>query len=263
MFTEYPIMYQNFWSTGVREDVMNYTISRMSSKFKVKKLNNLKELLKYDSTKAVELKMDELRKGVDNVYLDLMYSIRSRINSTFKNISREYYNSIEMNATQHNNVSTFDDGEIADQEGHSSNSAQVIDGVIEKFALHEINPSMLRVAADGSSVDKGNLSGYLSLIYSDKSNRLNKFIENIIGMYFIKYPSNTGINAGEFLNFSFALYRSIGTSKDETLKELKDILNHWMNDVINIKQYYQREATIIAYTRAIYNYFCMMINYYA
>ena len=64
-FTEYPIVYREFWKTGVKEDVMNYTIEHLGSKYKIKQMKNLKELLKYDATKSVESEMDDLRRGVD------------------------------------------------------------------------------------------------------------------------------------------------------------------------------------------------------
>ena len=192
-----------------------------------------------------------------------MYRMRNQFKSKMKNIAIAYYRNSEENATQHNNVIAFDDGELADQDGHNSQTAQIIDRTIEKFSSHELNSAMLKVAADGAKVDKGNLSGFISTIYSDKGNRLDKFIENIISAYFVKYPGNSEIISGEFLSFGLALYRSIGTSKDPTLQEIKSIINHWMNDIVNIRDIYSREATAISYTRAVFNYFILMINYFS
>ena len=42
-FSEYAIIYSSFWKTGVKEDVMKYTIEHLSTKFKVKKVKNLQE----------------------------------------------------------------------------------------------------------------------------------------------------------------------------------------------------------------------------
>ena len=97
---------------------------------------------------------------------------------------------------------------------------------------------------------------------ADKNNKLYKFIEDVITYYFTKNPTDTSLGSGEFVNFALAMYRSIGTSKDELLKEIRTILNIWMFDIINIQEIYHREATIINYTRAIYNYVILMINYY-
>lgn len=262
-FTEYPILYRKSWSTGVKEDVMNYTIEHLGNKFKVKKMKNLQELLKYDANKSVENKLDQLRIGTDNVYCDITYRMRNQFKNTLQNIADAYYKNSKDNATQHNNTTVFDDGELADQEGHTSQVAQIIDRICEKFATKEINSAMLKIAADGTKVDKGNLNGFIVSIYADKNNQLNKFIENIVGAYFLKYPGNSEIIAGEFLSFGLALYRSIGTSKDPVLQETKKIINYWMDDVINIHEYYNREATCISYTRGIFNYFILMINYFS
>ena len=140
--------------------------------------------------------------------------------------------------------------------------ARVIEKTINKFGSGEMNPGLIKVAANGTQTDAGNLSGFISQIQSTKANRIPKFIEDVITAYFNKFPSNIEINAGEFTNFYLALYRSIGTSKDPVYSEIKAILSFWMNDIIGIRNIYQREATVINYTRAVFNYFASMINYY-
>jgi hypothetical protein len=48
----------------------------------------------------------------------------------------------------------------------------------------------------------------------------------------------------------------------EQHKQLKDILDYWVHDVIEIDKDYTREATQIYYRRGIFNYFIMMMKYY-
>lgn len=261
-FCEYPIIFRIYWKTGVREDVMLYTIEHLGNKFKIKKLNNLQALLKYEASSSVEFKKNELITGADHTYTNFMQRMRSQMNNTFKNISKAYYDNIDSNATQHTTTSIFDDGTIADQDGHITNIAQAVEKTINKFSIGEINVSIARMTADYSQVDKDNLIGYLNQIISSKDNKLSKLVENIITAYFNKNPTNTSLGSSEFINFGLSMYRSIGTSKDQIYQEVKAILAMWMNDIINIRKTYNREATIISYTRAIYNYIIFMINHY-
>lgn len=260
-FSEYPIIFRKYFKTGVKEDVMNYTIEHLGSKFKVKKVSNLRGLLKYDADSSVANFRERLAEGADNVYADFMQRIRNQVKNTIENIARAYYDNIERNATLHNKDSQFDDGTLADQEGHTSNIAQIVDSSVNKFATSSLNPGMVRVVADGAKVDKDNLTGYLNQIFAEKNNKLYKFIEDVITIYFNKYPSNTGITS-EFVSFGLTLFRSIATSKDPLYQEVRRILDMWMFEIIDIRQYYQREGTIISYTRAIFNYMIFMINYY-
>ena len=263
-FTEYPILYRESWKLGVQEPVMNYTIEHLGNKYKIRDMANIQELLKYDSTKAVEMYKDKfIPKCADNVYMDLMYRMRNQISSKLKNIAREYYKNIETNATQHTNVSVFDDGQIADQEGQSINIAAAVDKVVNKFISSGINKSMVRISADARQIDKDTLEGMIAQIYAAKNNRINKIVEDIITVYFAKNPTSMKLSSGEFLNFGISLYRSIGTSKDPMLVEIKEILTFWMNDIINIRSLYQREATVINYTRGVFDYVILMINYAA
>lgn len=263
-FAEYPIIYREYWSTGVKEDVMNYTIEHLGNKFKikVKKLNNLQALLKYDATSAVTSFTDRLKDGADNVYADFMQRMRNQLKNTIKNIARAYYKNSEDNATQHNKQSEFDDGTLTDQEGITTNIAQIVDNTVGKFANGDINNSILKIAANGSQVDKDNLSGYITQIYATKDNKLPKLVEDIITAYFDKNPTGTNIESGSFVTFGLALYRSIGTSKNPLYAEIRSILDYWMFKIIDIRSIYSREPTVINYTRAIFNYIILMINYY-
>ena len=261
-FSEYPILYRSFWKTGVKEDVMTYTIEHLGAKFKVKKVSNLQALLKYDANASVTFLTDKLKTGADNTYTDLTQRMRNQMKNTFKNIARAYYDNDKLNASHHNTTTVFDDGSLADQEGHITNIAQSVDKTISKFSSGDINVSIARIAADGSQVDKDNLIGYLNQIISAKNNRLPKLVENIITSYFNKNPTDTSLGGSEFLNFGILMYRSIGTSKDPMYQEVKSILAMWMNEIINIREVYSREATIISYTRAIFNYIIFMINHY-
>lgn len=261
-FCEYPIIFRKYFTTGVKEDVMNYTIEHLGTKFTIKKVANLQAMLKYDAHSAVENKKEELISGVDNAYTDFMRRMRNQFNNRIKNIARAYFDNDENNASQHNKISQFDDGSLTDQEGSTTNIAQVVDKTINKFTSGGINNSMVKIAADGSNVDKDNLLGFINQIITTKNNHVDKLLENIITVYFNKNPTNTSLGSGEFLNFGLALYRSISTSKNEMYQEIKRILNFWMEDVINIRQFYSNSGTIIGYTRAIFNYIILMINYY-
>lgn len=262
-FTEYPILYRKYWSTGVKEDVMNYTIEHLGSKHKIKHFKTILELLKYDANTATKAFIEKLKTAPDNVYMDLIYRMRNQFNSKLRNINNYYYKNSELDLTQHTNVVQFDDGEMADQEGHASNTAFIINRTISKFSTTEINNSFLKIAAEKNQVDKNNLSNFISQICSSKDNKIPKFIENVLTYYFEKNPRNSGISPSEFLNFGLALYRSIGTSKSQILQELKYIVNvRWMEEIVDIRSQYQREATIIAYTRGVFDYMIFMISYY-
>lgn len=261
-FSEYALLYREFWSTGVNEEVMKYTIEHLGSKYIVTQMKTIQGLLKYDSHSAVSAHMTDLKRGVDNVYIDLAYRMRNQIKNKFKNISRAYYVNIKKNATQHSKDSQFDDGSIADVEGHITNIAQTVDRTINRFSTGSINAGIAKIAADGSNVDKDTLIGYLNQIMAVKDNKSAKFIENVITAYFNKNPTSESLGSTEFLNFGIMLFRSISTSKDELYQELRQILNFWMYDIIDLRQFYKSDGTISNYNRAVFNYMIFMINHY-
>lgn len=259
-FSEYAIVFSEFWHIGVKEDVMDYTIEHLSRNI-ITKVKSIGGLLKYDAHAATSFYADEFRKGgADNVYIDMMRRMRNQISNKFRKIANAYYDNYRNNASQHSTTSKFDDGSVAELDGVNNNSAQLIDRITSKFITGGINDSYARITAEAQKLDKDTLIGFISQIMSTKNNYLPKFIENTILAYFNKYP--TADSLSEFVNFGLALYRSIGTSKDELYMELKNIINYWMNDIVHINDLYKSPNTIINYHRAVFNYVILMINYY-
>lgn len=261
-FMDYPMLYRRSWRIGVNEDVMNYTIEHLPNKFKIKKMKNVRELLKYDMDTAFKLCENRLRGGQDYQYVGFIQRCRNQLSASFKKIAKEYYDNSEKNATQHSKDLILDDGNIADQEGNYAVMAQAIENTYTKFLSNGINNHIISIASEGNSVNKDILTSYINQIYTTKNNRLHQFVDRVITSYMSKNPSNTSLGSGEFMNFGLTLYRSIGTSKDPNYMEIRNILNYWMDDIINISKFYQNKGTIINYTRAIFNYMIMMINHH-
>ena len=261
-FIEYPMLFSHYWPTGVKEDVMEYTVEHMSSKFKLKKVSNLQGLLRWDGQSTIDYFVKRFGDGQDHWYVDVIYGLRNRLNNTFRNISSKYYKNSKAGNTQHQSTSQFDDGSVADNVGITNNISQIIETTVNKFASGTMNLNILKICAEGMQVDRSNLESFLNQIYTDRTAQIPRFVECVIQAYFHQYPTATRINASEFVSYGLSLYRSIATSQDPILKEIRDILNHWMQDIIKIQSLYTREGTKSVYTRAVFNYFILMINYY-
>lgn len=261
-FMEYPVLYRRTWSIGVNEDVMNYTIEHLPNKFKIKKMKNVRELLKYDMDGAFRLCYNRLKDPTDIQYIGFIQRCRNQLSASFKKLAKEYYDNINNNATQHAKDGVLDDGNLADQEGNYANLSTSIENTYTKFLSNGISDRIAKIAAEGNSVNKDILVTYINQIYTTKQNKLYQFIDRVITAYMSKSPANTSLGSGEFLNFGLTLYRSIGTSKDEIYMSIRAILNYWMDDIIKITKFYQNKGTIINYTRAIFNYMIMMINHH-
>lgn len=259
---DYPMLFSHYWRTGVKEEVMEYTVEHLPNKFKLKKVSNLQGLLKWDGHSTVTYFASKFTDGQDHWYIDAIYALRSRMNNTFKNISSVYYKNSESGATQHKNVNQYDDGSLADNEGMTTASARIIENTINKFASGTINTNIVKICAESMQVDKDNLQGFIAQIYTDKTSQIPKFIEGVISAYFRKYPTSNSLQASEFIPYGLSLYRSISTSKDPVLQKINETVIHWMYNIVKIGDLYTREGTKSVYSRAVFNYFILMINYY-
>jgi hypothetical protein len=261
-FAEYPLRYRKQWKTGVQEEIMNYTIEHLQNKFKVKKMANLMELLKYDVSSAMDSHRDALLSMEDKAFPDYFGRIRNNFRSTFVNIAREYFKNWGAKHTQHQQSGTRDDGSLNDTEGQVSNTASIIDNTYSKLVVSPIYNPYVDIMSEQSSVDKERFLSYLNQIFTHKENKLHQFIEGIVISYFQKFPTAQTLKSEDFLNFGLALFKSVSASKNEIYQQISSILNFWMNDIINIRDYSNNEGTINNYRRAIYNYLLLMMIYH-
>jgi hypothetical protein len=261
-FSEYPLLYRKYWELGVREDIMNYTIEHLVNKFKAKKVKNIRGLLKLDLEVCVKFHYNILQSGMDHTFFDFIYRVRGQINNTFKNIAREYYKNDKENATQYSKSGVLDDGSIVDQEGYMSNVSSAVNNTYNKIIVNGVNNRLAKIAAEGNQVDGNNVVTYINQIMLAKNNKLYRFIENIITAYMMKNPTNTSVGSGEFLNYGLSLYKSIRSLKSPIYQEICSILDMWMYEIVNITNYFTRDATIINYTAAIFRYMILIIKYH-
>lgn len=265
-FTEYPLIFSKYWPLKkVNEEIMNYTIDHLGNRFRIKgkKLVTLLDILKYDTNKVVShwIENMDLKSGKDDLYPRFINAMRSQISNHFASIKNEYMKNAANNASQHSQLLKDDEEKIIDRSGHASNIATVVNNTYNRFITGPIYEPFIKSAAKSNQVDKSLLTGFLNQIFSTKKNELERFIECIITSYFNRNPTITTID-GEFVSYGLQLYKSIATSKDQMYIEINTILNYWMNNIIEIKNFSSNKGTHINYRRSIFNYMIWMINHH-
>lgn len=261
--TDYGVLFRKYWKLGVKEEVMNYTIENLpSNKYIAKKLNNVLAWYKYNVDTAIDFHLPRLAKGYDWEYKAFADRVRTNFNNGFRIISHFYYDNVKENKAIITQTSKYDDGKLAEQEGQQKYMATAVDKSLNGFISSELNTRVIKMISQAGELDPSQLTNFLNQIFNDKRNRLERMVEAIIGSYFQYNPSAIGVSGGEFLNFGIGLYKSIATSKRELYIAIKQIMNIWIDEIIDIKKYFKGSTTISNYSRGIFNYIIIMINHY-
>jgi hypothetical protein len=219
--------------------------------------------MRYDAKKAMTLWQKRLiENDEDKIYIGTVYRLHDSLRYTFRGILTAYNKNIAKNATQQSTGDIGDEGQLADQEGNVSIQSAIVDRTYDKFKLNPLYSHFVKTVSEANKVDKDNLTKYLNLIFTNKKPRLYEMINTIIMCYFMKYPSTNKIQEATFLSFGLSLYKLIASSKKPLYERIASILNYWIHDVIEIREYTTNEGTISNYRKAIYNYIIDMIIYY-
>ena len=93
IFNEYPHIFYKFWQKNIiiKEDIMNYTIDKLDSRFIIKREKNILGLLKYISHPVGEYYKCKIENETDDEYFQIKGHMVTHLNNIFRNVANKYY----------------------------------------------------------------------------------------------------------------------------------------------------------------------------
>lgn len=257
----YPSLHSKYFQYPPNENVMAYTISNLSYKYKIRKTGNLLFAIIETLETCLELHEKDLVKGTDKGLVDFIMDIKSRLNSMMRNISNEFYNNHREGKYLNTEGDSTEEDNYYEADNNSYAVARLSEAVSLKLTTRSIDGHLVTLSAKMCKVSVNELRNYIIKL-TDKRNTsdIHSLIESIISSYLV----TEGLAAREikdnkkFLNHSMLLYRKSNTSDPDVI-EIKRILDKWMEE-IDIYKKTQRLATINDFRKAIYLYFVLSIS---
>lgn len=256
----YPSLHYKYFRHGANEQVMAYTISNMSNKFKIKQVSTLLEALIETSMKCYELQKPHLIKGSDKEIVDFVMDIKTRLNSLMKNIASEFYKNKEQNLYLNSDGDSYEEGNYYEADSNSYAVERITNNVSLKLVVDGPDTATISMAAKWCKVSNNEMRNYINaLVVSDNNEQIRDLIQAILTDYLVGSQENIdGVSRNnKFLVHAVSTYKKSNTT-DKNILKIKEILDHWMED-IDIYKKTQRQATINDFRRAIYLFFVMSI----
>ena len=91
----YPLVHHKYFKYNCNENIMNYTISHLSHKYKYKQLKSLYATLQDLATVCTKTHESRLKVGADIDFTKYINDMHARLNDNLKNVAVEYYKNHE------------------------------------------------------------------------------------------------------------------------------------------------------------------------
>lgn len=256
----YPLLYKKYFKYPPNENIMAYTINNLSEKYKIKQAGSLFVALNETTDGALEHYKDKLMRCNDEDIKDIALAVRTRMNSLLKNIRNEFEKNYREERYLNTEFESNDLDNFHEAEASIHDIERIADKVVNKLITYGPNIKLITIAAKTCTVSVNELRNYINtLITNENRDDIKKMTEAILYLFLIETHHNPKqINSDAFIIDSLEIYKKSNTN-DTNIKEIKRILDKWMDDV-EIYKKTQRFATLNNFRRALFTFFIITIQ---
>lgn len=258
----YPSMYSKYFKFDPNPGVMQYTIDNLSQRFMIKKENHIFGTLIHSIQGSWKFHEKDFSDGCDTECIRFIQRIRNDQNSLMKKIANNYMENYRKGLTIYTQVDSYDDAIVVDNENDTNRVESIVNKVVMQMILNGVDLKLCDFASNASNVSKIDLRNYLTKITVEKnSDEMKAFIESILFIYlYDEKHTFEQINSKAFISFALALFKKTN-SKNKNITNIKITLDKWGN-MSGIYTKFNRLATRVDYTRAIFLYMILSIQKY-
>jgi hypothetical protein len=159
-------------------------------------------------------------------------------------------------------VDSYEDDAVADVENNSNKVESITAKIVMKMIMNGVDLKFCDFGSSATSVSRIDLRNYMTkIITNKKSDELKSFVESLLFLYLYEDKHTLQeVNSREFINYALAAFKKTN-SLDKNIQNIKGLLDKWGTEV-GIYGKYNRLATRIDYTKAIYLYILLSIQKY-
>lgn len=245
------------------ENVVQYTISRISNKFYFKQYGTVFKAMHQVAVGLNENNASTLVRDSDKDIIDYIMFLRSRISNTVIKFASELYKDIEEGKY----INLVADDTSEENYNEVGNISGNIENLTNKIALtflqNRLDRSLVSMTSSLSSVNSQFLYSTLEDIKNNERDNVIRVIRDILIIY-LKDNKNEieSIGTRKFINYTIKIYSKSNTN-DEQVLDIKRIMDLFLNSYSDKYTQTEREATKIKYRKSVFTFFVLLISRYA
>lgn len=256
----YPLLHHKYFKHNCNENIMNYTISNLSNKYKYKQLKSCYNTLKDLASTCTTTHKQRLITGGDSEFTKYINDMHARLNDNLKNVAIAYYKNHESGNYLNVDSDSNDEDNFREVDNNSFVIDRVLNKVITKVAMNGPNFSIVALSAKLCDVSSNELKNISLLITNeDNMNDYKSITEAILQMYLFdmkRMPEQ--IKSKDYIMTILQIYKKTN-NKDENLNTIRRILEKWVNEN-GVNKRIKRQATLNNFKKAMYLFVALTIQ---
>lgn len=247
------------------KEIMDYTINNLSNRYIIKQKGTIQGCIEHTIGEAMMGRFnEEITRGSDLDFKDIIGALNTRIDSFMKNISVQFYENHKSGKYMfHETEDTSEDNFHL-----SDNISFKIDRVVQLVGTaiitegFDYNKCIKRSVSLNSGASEKKLIAMLDTIVEKDNGAIKAMISDILTLFMYKNTGNKIEDVGtmKFLSESLQIYKS--NAQDEITSRIKECLLNWIN--ITSEKYGRNfiskgKTSLDTYRRAIYTSFIFKI----
>ena len=233
------------------ENVVNYTLSRISNKFYFKQYGTVFKSLYQIALGLAANNNSTLVRDSDKDIIEYIMFLRSRISNTMVKFARELYKDID----EGNYINTVKDSTEEEDYYEVENLSGTIDNLTSRvtlaFTQQSVDRTIVRMAAQLSQVNYQFLYAIIQELNSKEVEKFTRVVRNILIAYFKESHSVDSVGSRLFINETIKIYNKSNTS-DKLILEIKSIMDYFLQNYSSKYNSTEREATRIKYIKSVF-----------
>lgn len=258
----YPSLHTKYFKYEPNPAIMDYTISNLSHKFKVKNTATIYEALTETSELCVNTYKSNLIKGTDKDLTDFIMAFKTRLNALLKNIAVLFYENEKKGCYLNQESEEQTEDSFRTTENDTLVVEQISSSVVMKLSTEGPNMKLISLAAKGVSISVNELRNAATNLCLDTNNRdeIKKLVSAIVYLFIFEgHKTKQAIGTNDFFFFSENVYRQANT-QNRNVMLIKALLDKWLTKYSAHYRKTNRVNTLMDFRKSMYRFFVFTIQ---
>ena len=260
----YPSIFSKYFKFGVSDvGAMQYTVDHLTEKFILKKTGHVFGMLTTSIQNSYNFLKESIGDGSDKEVVRFIQRIRNDQNSLIKKICDNYKRNHDAGNTVVTVKDQFDDVPAFDMD---DNNTTIINRITMSTVIPMIQNGVdlkrAEVCGKMTKISLSDIRYYISkILVPSEEKYIVRFVQAILFLFlYTDQKKEVDINSSYFLVWAAECFRRTNAN-DVNVVTIKQNLDRWAENT-GVYERYRREASRVAYKKAIFFYFILMIQAY-
>lgn len=233
------------------ENVVRYTINRISNKFYFKQYGTVFKAIYQIAQGLANNNSSTLIKDSDKDIIEYIMFLRSRISNSMVTFAQEIYKDIAAGNYINTVKDSRDEEDYYEVENLSGTIENMTSRVVLALSQQGLDRTIIRMAATSTEVHPDFLTSIIQELKTKEVEKVTRIIRNILIVYLRDGNSVSSLGTRQFINVSTKIYNKSNTT-DRLILEVKEILDYFLHTYSEKYNQTEREATKVKYRKSVF-----------